>query len=30
LEATLAEEKRTDEALTGLAESGINKHAEAA
>jgi ferritin-like metal-binding protein YciE len=30
LEATLAEEKKTDEALTGLAESGVNKHAEAA
>jgi ferritin-like metal-binding protein YciE len=30
LEATLAEEKKTDEALTGIAESSVNRHAEAA
>jgi ferritin-like metal-binding protein YciE len=30
LEATLAEEKKTDEALTKLALSGVNQHAEAA
>jgi ferritin-like metal-binding protein YciE len=30
LDATLAEEKKTDEALTELAESGVNQHAEAA
>ena len=30
LEATLAEEKETDEALTELAESSVNQHAEAA
>jgi ferritin-like metal-binding protein YciE len=30
LEATLAEEKETDVALTELAESSINQHAEAA
>jgi ferritin-like metal-binding protein YciE len=30
LEATLAEEKKTDEALTELAESSVNQHAEAA
>ncbi len=30
LEATLAEEKKTDEALTKLAESEVNRHAEAA
>jgi ferritin-like metal-binding protein YciE len=30
LDATLAEEKNTDEALTQLAESSVNQHAEAA
>jgi ferritin-like metal-binding protein YciE len=30
LEATLAEEKETDEALTEIAESSVNQHAEAA
>ncbi|TYL70335.1 ferritin-like domain-containing protein [Bradyrhizobium cytisi] len=30
LEATLAEEKKTDEALTELAESEVNHHAQAA
>jgi ferritin-like metal-binding protein YciE len=30
LEATLAEEKKTDETLTKLAESEVNKHAQAA
>ena len=30
LEATLVEEKKTDETLTRLAESGVNQHAEAA
>jgi ferritin-like metal-binding protein YciE len=30
LEATLAEEKKTDETLTQLAESGVNQHAQAA
>ena len=30
LEATLAEEKKTDEALTKLAESEVNQHAQAA
>jgi ferritin-like metal-binding protein YciE len=30
LEATLAEEKKTDETLTQLAESQVNEHAEAA
>jgi len=30
LDATLAEEKKTDEALTELAESSVNQHAEAA
>jgi ferritin-like metal-binding protein YciE len=30
LEATLLEEKKTDEALTKLAEAGVNQHAEAA
>ena len=30
LESTLAEEKKTDETLTQLAESGINQHAQAA
>src|SRR6202030_2046805 len=30
LEATLAEEKETDETLTELAESSVNQHAEAA
>ncbi len=30
LEATLAEEKETDQALTELAESSVNQHAEAA
>lgn len=30
LDATLAEEKRTDETLTKLAQSGVNQHAEAA
>ena len=30
LEETLAEEKATDEKLTGLAESGVNAHAELA
>ena len=30
LEATLAEEKKTDETLSELAESGVNQHAEAA
>ena len=29
-EATLSEEKKTDEALTELAEAGVNRHAEAA
>jgi ferritin-like metal-binding protein YciE len=30
LDATLAEEKKTDETLTQLAESGVNQHAQAA
>ena len=30
LETTLGEEKKTDEALTELAQSGVNQHAEAA
>src|SRR5215469_18664150 len=30
LDTTLAEEKKTDEALTELAESSVNQHAEAA
>ena len=30
LEGTLAEEKKTDETLTELAESGVNQHAQAA
>ena len=30
LDATLSEEKKTDEALTKLAEAGVNRHAEAA
>jgi ferritin-like metal-binding protein YciE len=30
LDATLAEERKTDEALTQLAESNVNQHAEAA
>jgi ferritin-like metal-binding protein YciE len=30
LESTLAEEKETDRALTELAESSVNQHAEAA
>jgi ferritin-like metal-binding protein YciE len=30
LEATLAEEKKTDETLTKIAESAVNQHAEAA
>ena len=30
LEATFAEEKKTDEALTKLAESEVNQHAQAA
>jgi ferritin-like metal-binding protein YciE len=30
LEATLTEEKKTDEALTKIAESAVNQHAEAA
>ena len=30
LETTLCEEKKTDEALTELAQSGVNQHAEAA
>lgn len=30
LDATLAEEKKTDETLTKLAQSGVNQHAEAA
>jgi ferritin-like metal-binding protein YciE len=30
LDATLREEKKTDEALTGLAEAGVNQHAQAA
>jgi ferritin-like metal-binding protein YciE len=30
LDATLAEEKKTDAALTKLAESGVNQHAQAA
>jgi ferritin-like metal-binding protein YciE len=30
LDATLAEEKKTDKALTQLAESNVNQHAEAA
>jgi ferritin-like metal-binding protein YciE len=30
LETTLAEEKKTDETLTNLAESDVNKHAQAA
>ncbi|HMF12199.1 MAG TPA: ferritin-like domain-containing protein [Gemmataceae bacterium] len=30
LDKTLAEEKKTDEALTKLAETGVNQHAEAA
>jgi ferritin-like metal-binding protein YciE len=30
LEATLGEEKKTDDTLTKLAESSVNKHAEAA
>ena len=30
LETTLAEEKKTDETLTKLAESSVNQHAQAA
>jgi ferritin-like metal-binding protein YciE len=30
LEATLAEEKKTDETLTELAENQVNQHAQAA
>ena len=30
LEQTLSEEKKTDETLTQLAESGVNQHAQAA
>lgn len=30
LDATLAEEKKTDETLTQLAKSNVNQHAEAA
>ena len=30
LDATLAEEKKTDEVLTELAENSVNQHAEAA
>ena len=30
LEATLAEEKKTDETLTKLAQSEVNQHAQAA
>jgi ferritin-like metal-binding protein YciE len=30
LDATLAEEKKTDETLSNLAESGVNQHAQAA
>ena len=30
LDATLAEEKKTDEALTELAQSEVNQHAQAA
>jgi ferritin-like metal-binding protein YciE len=30
LEATLAEEKKTDETLTELAQSEVNQHAQAA
>jgi ferritin-like metal-binding protein YciE len=30
LNATLEEEKKTDETLTRLAQSGVNQHAEAA
>jgi ferritin-like metal-binding protein YciE len=30
LEATLAEQKKTDETLTQLAESEVNQHAQAA
>ncbi len=30
LDATLNEEKKTDSALTSLAESQVNQHAEAA
>jgi ferritin-like metal-binding protein YciE len=30
LQATLAEEKKTDETLTQLAESEVNQHAQAA
>jgi len=30
LDTTLAEEKKTDETLTELAQSGVNQHAEAA
>jgi ferritin-like metal-binding protein YciE len=30
LEATLAEEKKTDETLTQLAENQVNQHAQAA
>ena len=30
MEATLEEEKKTDETLSELAESGVNQHAEAA
>jgi ferritin-like metal-binding protein YciE len=30
LEATLSEEKKTNDALTKLAESGVNEHAQAA
>jgi ferritin-like metal-binding protein YciE len=30
LDATLAEEKKTNEALTSLAESKVNQHAQAA
>ncbi len=30
LDTTLSEEKKTDQTLTDLAESGVNRHAEAA
>jgi ferritin-like metal-binding protein YciE len=30
LDATLSEEKKTDETLTKLAEAGVNQHAQAA
>ena len=30
LDATLVEEKKTDETLSRLAEAGVNQHAEAA